>query len=185
MGGDYVFTIKGNQHQFYKDIALYLDDLLDYRPSDVAYSLHESSNRSHGRSEHRICLSTSNIGWLDQRRYWKKLRSISVIQSTRIINGKLTTQRRYFISSLQADPIRIMKIIRDHWRIENLCHRHLDIDFDSDWSTLRDDTAALNLSIIKDFCLSLLKNNHQIGSIRSRRYECAFRLESLMKSLIN
>jgi predicted transposase YbfD/YdcC len=183
--GDYLFTIKRNQHQLYKDVALYLDDLFDNRPSDVLYSLHESSERSRGRKEHRVCLSTSNIGWLYQRRYWPKLRSISVIQSTRTINGVTTTQRRYFISSLKADSVSIMKIIRDHWRIENLCHRHLDVDFASDWATLRDDNAALNLSILKDFCLSLLKNCYQVGSIKSRRCECAFRVESLIKSLLN
>lgn len=184
-GGDYLFTIKRNQHQFYEDVALYLNDLFDNRPLDAQYSIHESSEKSRGRSEHRICLSTSNIGWLWQRKYWKKLRSISIVQTTRVIKDKTTVERRCFISSLEADSINIMKLVRNHWGIENLCHRHLDVDFASDWSTLRDDNASLNLNIIKDFALSLLKNNDQKGSIRSKRFECAFRFESLMGNLIN
>ncbi len=183
--GDYLFTIKGHQHEFYKDIKLFLDDLLDYRPFDVPYNLSESSARSHGRNEHRICLSTNNISWLRNRHLWAGLLSISVIQTNRITDKGLMSERRYFISSLYADSVIILKLVRAHWSIENRCHWQLDIDFKSDWSTLRSNTAALNLSIIKDFCLSLLQNSDLIGSIRRRRSQCSFNINLMIKTLIS
>lgn len=184
-GGNYLFTIKGNQHAFYNDIKLFLDDLLNNALSGVSFSKAELHERSHGRTEKRTCISTDNIKWLSQRMQWSKLRSISVVESKRIINGLCTVQRRYFISSLPADASCILKLARAHWSIENHCHRHLDVDFRSDWSTLRNDTAVLNLSIIKDFCLYLLSKSDLKGGIKTKRAECAFVFGSLIETLIN
>lgn len=184
-GGNYIFIVKGNQHDLHEDIKLFLDDLLDNRPSNVPYSLAESSERAHGRDETRICLSTNAIAWLPNRHLWAGLRSASVIQTTRTTKKGLVVERRYCIASIDGDAVVILKLVRAHWGIENRCHWQLDNDFRSDWSTIRTDFAILNLSIIKDFCLYLLRKVDLAGSIRLRRARCAFHFYLMTETLIS
>jgi predicted transposase YbfD/YdcC len=183
--GNYIFALKGNQQQFYKDIKLYLDDIMLQSPQQANYVKYETKNRARGRTEKRICISTNNIGWLYQRKRWKGLCSLSIIKSIRVEKNKTKMTCRYFISSLSADAKNILNMTRNHWAVENRCHRQLDIDFESDHSTIRDTHAAMNLAIFKDFALSLLQNDGSNTSIRAKRERNAYQLKSLIKTLLN
>ena len=67
-----------------------------------------------------------------------------------------TTVRRFYITSLPCDISLFERAVRGHWAIESM-HWHLDVTFREDFNTTIDKIAALNLNIIRKFCLSILK----------------------------
>ena len=61
--------------------------------------------------------------------------------------------------------------VRSHWGIENQLHRVLDVAFREDACRVRKGHAPQNLSAIRKFALSRLRQNQQFPkrSLRSRR----------------
>jgi len=57
-----------------------------------------------------------------------------MIQGTREINGKISTERRYYLSSLPLDIDRFARAVRSHWGIENKLHWILDVQMGEDQS---------------------------------------------------
>ena len=119
--GDYLISLKANQHTFFKDISLYMDSIANNELANVPHTYYETSDYGHGRIEKRCCWSTEDISWLEQRTKWKKLRSLSIIKTTVTRDGKQTTNKRYFISSLALS----VKNPRHQWmRPGNPSHQH-------------------------------------------------------------
>ncbi|MCZ2656679.1 ISAs1 family transposase, partial [Bacteroides fragilis] len=67
-------------------------------------------------------------------------------------------ETRYYISSLEPDPIIILKSIRSHWEVENNLHWVLDIGFRED-DDRKIGNAAINFSAISKLALMLLKQS--------------------------
>ena len=90
-------------------------------------------------------------------------------------NGKITTEKRYYISSLEADAREFGRCVRGHWAIESM-HWHLDVTFREDFNKTLDETGALNLNILRKMALSILKTT-DIGRKCSQKlkrfYICA------------
>lgn len=87
--------------------------------------------------------------------------SIIEIESKREIKGVVTMEKRYYISSLSAEPGRILNAVRQHWGIENKLHWVLDICFNDDQSRIRKGNAPRNIGIIKKTALNLLQTIKQ------------------------
>lgn len=155
-GAHYLISLKANQHIFYKDIKLFLDSIIDNEFCNVAYTYHETKDHEHGRIETRRCWSTEAIEWLWQKTLWKNLKSISVIETIAERNGRLTINRRYFISSLTGQASLIIDVVRHHWSIENQLHWHLDVTFGEDKSTIRGAFVIQNFSLLRAVAISLL-----------------------------
>ena len=164
--GHYLFTLKGNQHQFHQDVALYLDILFNSEFPEAHYdrNIYREYNRG------RLVI----LDWLFQKKQWKNIRSISLIKTTRYAKNKIEKSYRYYISSLPADAQLIMHYVRRHWAIENQCHRDLDMNFDSDRSTIRYANSARNHSVIKDLALSIIKNIGSDEPIKHLRDQYAY-----------
>lgn len=173
-GGFYLFALKANQQQFYQDVSLYLDSLLLGKHPEANFDRHVTIEYSRGRQEIRECISTDEIDWLFQKNQWAKLRSISLIKTTRHTKKGTETSYRYFISNLSPDAKLILTYARRHWAIENECHRDLDMNFDSDRSTIRCHNAARNHSVIKDLALSIIKSLGSNLPIKHLREQYAY-----------
>lgn len=157
-GGQYVLAVKSNHETLYEDIRLFLDDAIEQGFAGIEHDVYELTEKGHGRIERRRCWTTSQIGWLGQRHQWPGLQSIAAVDSRRQIGEKITTQRRYFISSLPARTAqRIAQAVRKHWSIENELHWSLDVCFGEDQSRARIGNAAENLSRVRRLALTLLK----------------------------
>lgn len=58
---------------------------------------------------------------------------MAMINSIRKTGDKeATMETRYYISSLEPDPVLILKSVRSHWEVENNLHWVLDIGFRED-----------------------------------------------------
>jgi predicted transposase YbfD/YdcC len=182
---DYVLALKKNQHDFYDDIALYLNNIEDDPRQEGTYDKLTMTEKSRGRIVKRTIISTDRIDWLHNRSKWKKLRSITVIKTIVYSKTKIYRSIRYFISSMKAHAKSIGKLIRDHWSIENQCHRNLDINFDSDRSTIRDYNASICLSILKDFALYLLQRRDSKTSLREKRIANDHLFHEALKTIVN
>lgn len=162
---DYILALKQNHKELYEDVTLFLQD----KPL-----MEGSVEKDHGRIEIRRVHITSDIGWLTQRHSaWMNLKSIGVIESERIVKGKSSVERRYYISSLHDDPIIFSQAVRSHWGIENSLHWVLDVNFKEDSSRLRDKNAVENLALIRKAAINLLQKNKSKTSIRGMRFKSA------------
>ncbi|MBB6591544.1 ISAs1 family transposase, partial [Ralstonia solanacearum] len=106
---------------------------------------------------------------------WPGMRSIAMIEATRDIGGAVTTERRYYVSSLPPDAARIAHAVRSHWRIENAMHWALDMAFGEDQCRVRIDNAAQNFAILRRIVMNLLRRDRstKVG-LRNRRLKaCA------------
>ena len=79
-------------------------------------------------------------------------------------------EKRYYISSLEANAQKHAISIRNHWGIENQQHWLLDVGFQEDKSKIRNRTAVKNFAILRRLALNLFKQEgSKIGIKRKRR----------------
>ena len=160
--GDYLLAVKKNQGQLFQqiDVAYSIDRKNDFK--DAPYDYAKTVEKSHGRIETRQCWVTSDpeyIRYVDPEGSWESLKSIVIIDTTRIERDKTTSQSRYFISSLDVSAAQMMKHIRQHWEIENKLHWSLDVTFREDYSRVRVGHAPENLALIRKMAFNLLRQN--------------------------
>ena len=155
-GAHYVLALKGNQGTLNDDVRLFLQTEAA-KPVSLAISdTWSESDAGHGRVESRRCIVSDHLDWLAQRPEWSGLRSIAMLEETRDINGKVSCERRFFISSLPANAQQIAQAVRAHWGIENVLHWTLDVVFNEDQSTVRKDHAPQNMAIVRHVVLNML-----------------------------
>jgi predicted transposase YbfD/YdcC len=177
-GADYVLTLKENHPCLYADVELYFNT-----PSLSRQSTDPGVEKGHGRIETRRYSLNTDIEWLDQKSDWKNLRGIGMVESTREINGTISTERRYYMTSL-ADLNDFSRAVRRHWSVENQLHWVLDVAFREDLSRVRIENAAENFSIMRRIALNLLKQEKtsKIG-IESKRLKAGWNHHYLLKVL--
>jgi len=158
--GDYVLGLKENQPTLYRDVEAYFEKI-------DQYCCWEELDKGHGRIEKRTCYVTDKIDWLVEEHRWPGLQTIAKVISKRILQGKETTEVRYYISSLPANAEQIGKAARAHWGIENKLHWRLDVVFNEDKACIRNDNAAENMDIMRKWALNILNQHKGKGSVKS------------------
>ena len=83
-------------------------------------------------------------------------------ESERNIGGKITVERRFFISSLAENAKNFGLSIRKHCAIENSLHWVLDVTFNEDDSRTRRDNVAENLVVMRHFALNNMRADKRI-----------------------
>ena len=183
--GDYVLAVKGNQPNLLEDIKTYFDDESFIKQIQQGPGYCCTIEKARSQIERREYYQTDDVKWLADRPRWKGLTSIGMSRSVCEKDGCKTTQTRYFISSLPVDSALFSESVRGHWSVESM-HWHLDVTFREDHNKTLDKTAALNLSIIRKWALSILKllNLGKQYSIKKKRFalSCGFAkyIEKLM-----
>ena len=182
---DYVLAVKGNQGNLFEDVIGYFDWALAEGGKQTTDAIDETVDGDHGRVEVRRCYATDDIEWLRRKCEWKGIRSIAMIESERSVAGQeASRERRYYLSSLEADARELNRVIRGHWSIENSLHWVLDIAFREDDSRIRKDHGPENVAMLRHIALNLLKQDKSIKvGIKSKRKNAGWDERYLLKVL--
>lgn len=167
---DYVLALKGNQEVVHEEVKSFLDAALEEknrkRPQGAVGSKEAETlktlatvEKDHGRIETRKYYQSDCLAWFADKEKWEGLASIGMVESTREINGKITLERRYYLSSLKLDVVTFARAVRGHWGVENKLHWVMDVCFREDQSRAREGHAAENLATLRRLALNLLKRD--------------------------
>jgi len=169
-GGHYMLALKGNQGGLLDDVSSFIEAQEKERFQQSRVDYYETLEKGHGRIEHRRYGCCDDVLWLHDRfPAWGSIRSVAWVDSRRTVKGKVSVERRYYVSSLQQDAMLAGRCIRGHWSVENSLHYVLDVTFGDDASRVRCGHAAENMHRLKQMGLNLLmqkKGNKSLASLR-------------------
>jgi predicted transposase YbfD/YdcC len=176
---DFVLALKGNQGTLHQAIIEHIDEQLDGELAGARE--HVTTEKGHGREETRTYLQLPAPKSLPGFAQWKGLKSIGVVTSCCLRDGKETIEVRYYISSLAVSVKKFAHAVRSHWGIENGCHWVLDLTYREDESRIRHTTLRENMAWLNRFTLSLLKQHPGRNSIAMKRRSCGWSEDFLLE----
>ncbi len=180
---DYVLALKGNQETLHQAVIDYIDEQCANDFVNAQARRHVTKEKGHGREEMRTYMQMPVPDTLANLELWKGLKSIGMVVSVCLRNGKETAEVRYYISSLAVGVKRFAHAVRSHWGIENGCHWTLDVTFREDESRIRDKHLRENFAWINRLTLSLLKQHPDRNSIAMKRRSCAWNDDFMLEVL--
>ena len=166
---DYIIALKGNQGTLHEDVKVFAAEQKANGFKDTTISRHETVDGEHGRIETRTTTMIHDVQWLQERHAWPGLKGVVIVESQRGIDGKITRETRYYITSLSVPAQTIGPMIRDHWAIENSLHWVMDMVFRDDECRVRTDNAPANFATCRHIAHNLTRKAPGKDSIRLRR----------------
>ena len=157
---DYVLALKANHKDLHNEVCSLFKLTEENEFNDLESDKYEEINKGHGRIEKRSCLCLSVHDLLEHvAGEWTSLNTVVKVDSSREIGDNVTTETRYYISSLPCDAATIAHAVRAHWGIENSLHWVLDVVFREDDSRIRKDHSPENFATIRKIVFNLIKLN--------------------------
>jgi predicted transposase YbfD/YdcC len=191
--GDYLLAVKDNQKTLHEKVGVLMNDIaLDQVKglNSDQYDYHEKTETGHGRIETRRVWVAANVEDLggELLSQWPGLNSLIMVEDQRQDlgdpDGKVTVERRVFISSLQNPSAeQAGRYIRGHWGIENQLHWRLDMCYGEDDCRIRKDHGAENFSRLRRIAMNKLKSDPKKLSLKCKRYKCSLDREYLLQML--
>lgn len=178
-GGNYIWTVKGNQPQLQQDLQDWFDltvDLLpgmgcppkDFRSATII-------TKGHGRIETRTLTTSSQLNdFLD----WPFLQQVFKLErhTTSQKTGKTRHKIVYGITSLSAEeasPDQLLRMLRSYWRIESGLHYPRDVTLREDQTRFKKHSAAHVMAIINNLVLGLIARSDFLFVPSARRFFAA------------
>jgi predicted transposase YbfD/YdcC len=168
---DYVIAVKKNQGSLFEEVQQLFKQAIAKKEwlKTIACSVTEVNR---GREEIRNYLVISAADKLiSSANKWANIKSIGLVESVRIVRGKISVKTRYFISSIDDNIELFSRSIRSHWGIENSLHWILDVAMREDLSRIRKDNAPANFAVLRHIAVNILRQNKskKIG-IRAKQF---------------
>jgi predicted transposase YbfD/YdcC len=155
-GGDYVMIVKANQPGLLAQVEGAIEGVHFYtQPPQLA----ETLDCEHGRIEERKIITSSVLA--DQT-VWPGLDQVLKIER-RVIEqktGKESFEQVYGVTSLcreRAGAGILLKIVRDHWCIENKSHWVRDVVFEEDHSQVRKGMVPQVMAALRNTAIGLMR----------------------------
>ena len=168
-GGDFLLAAKDNQPKLSAAIRAFFERLLEHDLAGVPHRAHETCDQGHGRVDERRYYMAQLPADFPQRSEWTGLQAIGcAIRITTLPDGQQTSDVRYYISSCYLSGPRFADAVRKHWGIENSLHWVLDMNFREDESRTRERTLGNNLSWLRRFAISKLKQHPAQDSLKGK-----------------
>lgn len=184
---EYVLAVKDNQPHLYEDMNLFFRLAKQNDFQKVEYTYARQVNKNHGRLETRECWAISgedSLQFLRDYDRWPGLTTLAMIRNRRELNGHVTVESRYYISSMANEAATILKAVRSHWGIENALHWVLDVAMGEDDSRIRKEHAPENMALLRRIALSLLKQEKTLKrGVQGKRLKAAMNPAYLLKVL--
>jgi len=166
---DYILALKGNQGTLREDVEVFVDEQKALQYKDTTISTHKTVDADHGRIETRNYTVIHDVDWLQARHEWPGLSAVVVVESLREFNGKITSETRFYITSLVILANAVGPMIRAHWAIENSLHWVMDMVFRDDECRVRTENAPANFATCRHIAYNLTRKAPGKDSIRLRR----------------
>ena len=183
---DYVLTVKDNQPTLLMTIHEAFMAHAESDFTDPTLRRFKTVERGHGRDETREYFVAAAPDELIRNGEWKDVASIGMVQRTRIVDGKVTEEIVYYLSSLPPKVKTLTRAVRGHWGIENRLHWSLDVNFADDQSRVRKDHGPANLGMLRRLALSILQQDTSSkDSLRGKRLSAGWDEGRLLKILTN
>lgn len=162
--GTYLFCLKGNQGSLHDDLRTYYLDAREHGFVDMPHQALTTREKNRGRWETRTLRRLDDAQWLAERHPdWPQLRSVYIMERMRQEPGDDAPHHEvhFSISSAEATvPLEeTMRLIRNHWHVENSLHWILDVVFREDDCPISDRWGAENLATLRHLALSILKSD--------------------------
>src|SRR3954468_12466450 len=180
---DYVLALKGNQETLHEAVVGHILDQCEDDFARVKARRHQTRETGHGRDETRTYIQMPVPEDLPTLNLWAGLKSIGVVVSECVRDGRVTDEVRYYISSLKVGVKRFAHAVRSHWGVENTCHWSLDITYREDESRVRERHLGENIGWLYRFTLSLLKQHPGRQSLAMKRRCCGWDENFLLEIL--
>ena len=171
---DYVLALKGNHETLHQAVIDYIDEQSENDFANVTARRLVTEETGHGRNETRSSIQMPVPQDLPGLELWKGLKSIGMVVSECLRNGKEMVEIRYYISSLAVSVKRFAHAIRSHWGIENSCHWSLDLTYREDESRIQNKHLRENFAWLRRLTLSLLKQHPGRESVAMKRRSCGW-----------
>ena len=181
---DYVLTIKDNQPTLLQLVheAFLAHAAADF--TDPTLRRFKTVERGHGRHESREYFIAAAPAELLRRGDWKDVASIGMVQRTRLVDGQVSEEIVYYLSSLPPKVKTFAQAVRGHWGIENRLNWSLDVTFAEDQSRVRKDHGPANLGMLRRLSLSILQQDTSSkDSLRGKRLSAGWDEDRLVKIL--
>lgn len=161
-GANYLLSVKQNQPTMYEAVAEYFDWALKDEQEREMLSVYISPKElEHDRSCIWKAYVTTDVDWFYAKKDWRQLRAFVMVERTRSTKDGTSSEKAYYISSLDTDAKTMLKLSRGHWAIENQLHWMLDVSFGEDKCLIRKDFAPQNLSLLRKLAMAILKTDQE------------------------
>jgi predicted transposase YbfD/YdcC len=174
-GADYLLAIKENWPSLYSEIERHFNDM-----DPNAGDRYETTDGEHGRIEVRRHVVSHDVAWMSSdRRFpgeprFPGLKAIAMVEAEVERSGKMSRERRYYLSSIPLDAKLFARAVRCHWHIENRLHWVLDVVFHEDLNRLRSGAGPQNMATVRHIALNLLRAAKDKHSLKVRRKSAAW-----------
>lgn len=169
-GADYLLSLKDNWPAFCAEVERFFAGT-DAKGLDRL----ETTDGDHGRIETRRHAVCHDIKWLtSDRRFpgeWRfdGLAMVAMVESEVERGGKVSIERRYYLSSATLSAKQFAAAVRAHWHVENRLHWVMDVVFHDDLMRLRTRNGPANMATVKHMSLNLIRQINDKASLKVRR----------------
>jgi predicted transposase YbfD/YdcC len=154
-GGEYLWSVKANQPSLLEAITT----LFTLPPPGERFAEVTSRTRHGDRQEvRRLQCSAALSAYLD----WPALGQVCRIERTVRCKGRTRHEVGYAVTSLrpaQAGPVRLLRLWRGHWQIENRLHWVRDVTFDEDRCQVRTRAGPQGLAAVRNTVIAVLRRS--------------------------
>ena len=153
---DYALMVKNNQ----PTLAAFVEGFFEQAERDGFAGAHTQAewvDGGHGRIETRRCVVLEAPAGQKELAKWPGLKALILVEAIREVSGKVSIERRYYISSRLAEAKYMGLTVRGHWGIENQLHWSLDVAYGEDQARMREGNSAENFSIMRRITLNLIR----------------------------
>lgn len=177
-GGHYLLAIKGNQSKLAKEAAAALDAAADKPRTAIA----ETQEIAHDREELRRCFVT-RMRQSPGPNALEDLVAVARVERWRTLGAKTEhTVHAYALSKLMS-PAEVLKAVRNHWRIENNLHWHLDVLMHEDANRSRKDHAPATMAALRRLSLNVLKADPRKIPMSHKRLQASWAQDDFLRAL--
>jgi predicted transposase YbfD/YdcC len=175
--GDYLLALKSNHKKAYTAVTQHFHQHIEHHlPWRDTENFFDAFDDSHGRLVRRRVWTMTDLKPLPALAQWPGLQSVIAVETVRTAHqhAPVTSNYRFYISSLVRSATAFVTMIRQHWEIENTLHWSLDVTFNEDRSRIRKDHAPENMAALRRVALNLLRQEHSHPiSLRQKRLLCS------------